>query len=167
MFNQGLASRQFGNAARSQAIQEADYFKNQPLNMLNALRSGNQVSMPQFGNVSTGAQVQAAPIYAATNDQYNAQMDAYNAKMANYGALLGGLGSLGGAAITKFSDRRLKVSIRKLWTKANGLGVYTYSYIGSKVKEFGYMADEVRKIFPEAIVTHPSGYLMVDYGKVR
>lgn len=102
MFNQGLAASQFQNQARAQALQEADYLKNQPLNMLNALRSGNQTNMPQFGNVSTGAQVQAAPIYAATNDQYNAAMDRYQAQMANYGALLGGLGSLGGAAITKF-----------------------------------------------------------------
>jgi hypothetical protein len=101
-FNQGLASGQFQNQARAQALQEADYLKNQPLNMLNALRSGNQVSMPQFGNVSTGAQVAAAPVYAATNDQYGAQMDAYKAKMANFSAMLGGLGSLGGAAIGKW-----------------------------------------------------------------
>ena len=102
MFNQGLASGEFQNRARVQALQEADYLKNQPLNMLNALRSGNQVSMPQFSNVATGAQVAAAPVYAATNDQYGAQMDAYKAKMANFSAMLGGLGSLGGAAISKW-----------------------------------------------------------------
>jgi hypothetical protein len=102
MFNQGLSSSQFRNQARAQALQEADYLKNQPLNMLNALRSGNQVSMPQFGNVSTGAQVAAAPVYAATNDQYGAQMDAYKAKMANFSAMIGGLSSLGGAAIGKW-----------------------------------------------------------------
>lgn len=166
MFNQGLAGGQFQNQARAQALQEADYFKNQPLNMLNALRSGNQVSMPQFGNVATGAQVQAAPIYAATNDQYNAEMDAYQAKMANFSALMGGLGSIGGAAISKYSDRRLKDNIKKLWTKANGLGVYSFNYIWSEVKEFGYMADEVIKLFPAAVTITPSGYMMVDYGKI-
>lgn len=165
-FNQGLASGQFNNAARSQAIQEADYFKNQPLNMLNALRSGNQTNMPQFGNVSTGAQVQAAPIYAATNDQYQAAMDQYQAQLANRSALMGGLASLGGAAITKFSDRRLKTGIKKLFTKANGLAVYAYNYLWSPQTEIGYMADEVAKLFPEAIVRHPSGFVMVDYGKV-
>lgn len=71
--------------------------------MLNALRTGNQVSMPQFGDVSTGAQVQAAPIYAATNDQYNAQLQAYQSKMAGYSGLLGGLGTLGSAAIKKWA----------------------------------------------------------------
>jgi len=165
-FNQGLASSQFQNQARAQALQEADYLKNQPLNMLNALRSGNQTSMPQFGNVSTGAQVQAAPVYAAANDQYQAAMDAYEQKMANFSALTGGLAQLGGAAITKFSDRRLKTNIRKLWTKTNGLGVYAFNYLWSAVQEIGYMADEVVKLFPEAVVPHPSGYVMVDYGKV-
>ena len=167
-FNQGLASGQFQNQARAQALQEADYFKNQPLNMLNALRSGNQVSMPQFSNVSTGAQIAAAPVYAATNDQYSASMDAYKARMANQAALIGGLSSLGGAAINKmkFSDRRLKANILKLWTRANGLAVYAYNYLWSGDTEFGYMADEVAKVYPEAIITTASGYLMVDYGKI-
>lgn len=100
LFNQGLASNQFQNQARQQAIQEADYFKNQPLNMLNALRTGNQVSMPQFGNVAGGAQISAAPIYQATADQYSAALQAYQTQMAGYGGLMSGLGSLGGAAMS-------------------------------------------------------------------
>lgn len=101
-FNTGLAGAQFQNQARQQAIQEADYFKNQPLNMLNALRTGNQVSMPNFGNVTAGAQIGATPVYQATADQYQAALDAYKTKMASYSGLLGGLGSLGGAAIGKW-----------------------------------------------------------------
>ena len=101
-FNAGLAGNQFQNAARAQAIQEADYFKNQPLNMLNALRTGNQVSMPTFGNVSGGSQVGATPIYQATADQYQAALDKYKAEMSSFGGLLGGLGKLGSAAIGKW-----------------------------------------------------------------
>lgn len=165
MFNQGLASNQFQNQARAQALQEADYLKNQPLNMLNALRSGNQTNMPTFGNVSTGSQVQAAPVYAAANDQYQAAMNTYQAKLANSQALMGGLASLGGAAITA-SDRRLKQNIKKLWTRTNGLGVYFYNYINSIAPQIGYMADEVVKLYPEAVIRHLSGYDMVDYGKI-
>ncbi len=95
-FSRGLAGGQFTNQARSQAIQEADYFKNQPLNMLNALRSGNQVSMPQFGNVSAGSNIAPAPIYQATADQYSAAMQAYQAQLQASGAMLGGLSSLAG-----------------------------------------------------------------------
>lgn len=98
-FSQGLASGQFANQARQQAIQEQDYFRNQPLNMLNALRSGNQVNMPSFGNVTAGSNIQPAPVYAAANDSYNAAMQRYQAQLASRNALLGGLGSLGSAAI--------------------------------------------------------------------
>lgn len=98
----GLADADLTNRARAQSIQEADYFKNQPLNMLNALRSGNQVTTPQFGNVSAGAQIQAAPIYQATADQYSSALDAYKTKMAGFSGLMSGLGSIGGAAIGKW-----------------------------------------------------------------
>jgi hypothetical protein len=101
-FSRGLASGQFSNAARGQAIQEADYFKNQPLNMLNALRTGNQVTMPNFGNVSAGSNIAAAPIYQASQDQYAAAMQQYQAKLAASSAFMNGIGSLGGAGLMAF-----------------------------------------------------------------
>lgn len=166
-FNQGLASNQFTNQAIAQAIQEADYFKNAPLNTLNALRTGNQAQMPTFGNVAGGAQIAAAPVYAATNDAANFAQQNYQNKMAGYSSMLSGLGSIGGAAITKYSDRRLKKNVKKLFKLANGLGFYGFEYLGSKVQQLGYMADEVSRIFPNAVSYHPSGYAMVHYGKVR
>lgn len=102
MFNQGLASAQYSDQARNQALQEQDYLRNAPLNMLNALRTGNQVQMPSFGNVSGGSNIQAAPIYQATQDQYQSALDQYKTKMSGFGSLLGGLGALGGAAIGKW-----------------------------------------------------------------
>lgn len=95
LFNIGLASRQ-------QGIQELDYQRNSPINVINALRTGNQVSMPQFQNRNAGATIDAAPIYASVNDKYNADVQAYNTKMQGYGAMLSGLGKIGGAAIGKW-----------------------------------------------------------------
>lgn len=163
-FNAGLAGGQFQNQARAQAIQEADYFKNQPLNMLNALRSGNQVQMPTFGNVTGGAQIGAEPVYQATADQYQAAMDQYKAKMAASSALMGGIASLGGSAITKFSDRRLKQGIRQIGVLANGLKAYAYSYIWGGSEQVGVLADEVAKIKPEALGPMVLGYQTVNYG---
>lgn len=163
-FNRGLASATFGNQARQQAIQEADYFKNQPLNMLNALRSGNQVSMPQFSNWSGGASVQAAPSYQATADSYQAALDKYKTEMSASNALLGGLASIGGSAITKFSDRRLKQGVRRIGQLANGLAVYAYTYIWGGPEQVGVMADEVAKIKPEAIGPTLFGFQTVNYG---
>lgn len=99
MFSQGLAGGQFANQARQQAIQEQDYFRNQPLNMLNALRSGNQVSMPSFGSVTAGSNIQPAPIYAATNDAYQGALQSYQAQLQARSAMLGGIASLGSAGI--------------------------------------------------------------------
>lgn len=164
LFSQGLASAQFGNQARQQAIQEADYFKNQPLNMLNALRTGNQTTTPQFGNVAGGAQINSAPIYQATNDSYNAALSKYKADIASQGGFLGGLASLGGAAITKWSDRRLKQNISLVGRMANGLGIYSYNYLWSQSPELGVMADEVAAICPEALGPMVHGFATVNYG---
>lgn len=98
-FNQGLASNQFNNQAVAQAIQQAAYFKDAPLNTLNALRTGNQAQMPTFGSVAGGSQISAAPIYAATNDAANFAQNQYQQKMGIYGSMLSGLGSLGSTAM--------------------------------------------------------------------
>lgn len=158
-FAQGLASSQFQNAARQQAIQEQDYLRNQPLNMLNALRTGNQVTMPQFGNVAGGAQIQAAPIYAAANDQYQADLAQFNAQQQAGSGFLGGLAGLGGAAITKWSDRRLKSNIVPLMN-IGGNNWYAYDILGKR--EFGVMADEV----PHAYGPIINGFQTVNYGEL-
>lgn len=164
-FSQGLASSQFQNQARQQALQEQDYLRNQPLNMLNALRTGNQVQMPQFGNVAGGAQIQAAPIYAAANDGYNAQLQQYQLQQQNKNAFMGGLAGLGSAAIMA-SDRRLKENISLIHRLSNGLGIYAYNYIWSPIKRIGFMADEVAKIVPQLLGPTIAGYATVNYGKV-
>lgn len=98
-FGRGLASSQFSNQAQQQAIQEANYFQTQPLNILNALREGNQVTNPQFGNVSGGAGINAAPIYQASQDQYAAAMQQYQQQMNSYNNIMGGIAGLGGTAM--------------------------------------------------------------------
>lgn len=164
-FAQGLASAQFQNAARQQAIQEADYFQNQPLNMLNALRSGNQVQMPQFGNVSNGAQIAPPPIYAAASDQYAAAMQNYQAKLQQQSALMGGIAGLGSAAIMA-SDRKLKRDIQHIFTRLDGLKVYSYRYVLGALRYIGVMADEVAIHRPEALGPVRFGFATVNYGKL-
>lgn len=71
-----------------------------------------------------------------------------------------------GALAALFSDRRLKRDIKQLGTRPDGLGVYEYAYVWGPERHVGVMADEVLKVKPEAVLTHPSGYLMVDYGRL-
>lgn len=160
-FNQGLASAQFANQARAQALQEEDYARNAPLNMLNALRQGNQVQTPQFINAATGTQIQPAPIYNATADQYAAQMAKYNADLQARGGFLSGLASLGSAAI--ISDRRLKTNIQLVGTRPDGLNLYSYDYVWGQ-PAVGVMADEVAILRPEALGPTMFGYATVNYG---
>ncbi len=162
-FRSGLASGQFDNTTRQQAIQEADYFKNQPLNMLNALRSGNQVQMPSFGNVTAGASINAAPVYQATADQYQAALQKYQADLQARGGLFSGLASLGSAGILA-SDRRLKTGIERIGQLASGLGVYVYEYVWGGGPKVGVMADEVARIKPEALGPTIFGFQTVNYG---
>jgi hypothetical protein len=88
-----------GNQARQQGIQEQAFFRNEPLNTLNAVRSGAQVTNPTFSNVPQQQTTAGPDLLGAANSQYGAQMNAYNAQQAQSAGLMGGLFSLGGAAM--------------------------------------------------------------------
>lgn len=88
-----------GNQARQQAIQEQSFFRNEPLNTLNAVRTGAQVTNPSFTNVPQQQTTTGPDLLSAANAQYGAAMNAYNAKQAAGAGLMGGLFNLGGAAL--------------------------------------------------------------------
>lgn len=161
-----------GAAARQQAISEALLQQNQPMNLLSALRSGSQVSMPSFSNAGTSVGAPgAAPIMDATVQGYNSALGQYNANTASSNSTLGGLfglGKLGLAAYSGgvFSDLRLKRILSVVGKLASGLKLYAYEYLWSPVVRVGVIAQEVLATQPEAVLVHPSGYLMVDYGRV-
>jgi len=73
--------------------------RNQILNELNALRTGAQASMPQFGNTNSGATVGASPVAQSVYNSYQGDMANYNSGVASNNSMLGGLTSLGSAAM--------------------------------------------------------------------
>jgi len=82
----------------------------------------------------------------------------------------GGIGQAIGTAATVaaafgWSDRRLKKNIKKIGRLMNGLYVYTFNYIWGGQSQIGVMADEVKKVIPEAVV-RMYGYDLVNYTKV-
>jgi hypothetical protein len=161
-FNQQQAAHQTGNA---------DYLtqRTQPLNEITALMSGSQVSNPfTMPGYAQNAQVQAAPLYNAAQQTGNYNTDVWNAKQAQQGQLQSGLFGLGGSALMgggmAMSDRRLKTHIARVGTTHLGLSVYEYDIFGHRTR--GVMADEVLGVRPEAVLTHPSGYLMVNYERL-
>ena len=61
------------------------------------------------------------------------------------------------------SDRILKENIKKIGESISGLGIYKFNYIGKTKQYIGTMSDEVKKIFPEAVVLMANGYEGVRY----
>lgn len=116
-YNQALQSAQFGNTAAQQALQQQLGLYNQPLNQISALMSGSQIQMPQFQGYQ-GANVAAAPVFQAAQNQNQYNMDLYNAQQASAnqglgglfglgaGLLSGGTGSFGGALASNLFGRK-------------------------------------------------------------
>jgi hypothetical protein len=81
---------------------------------------------------------------------------------------VGKIAQIGATAAPMFSDRRLKVDVRPLGTDAKGRDWYDYRYAwdASDVTRRGVMAQEIMASDPDAVSTHESGFLMVDYSKL-
>lgn len=93
--------------------------------------------------------------------------------LGSIASAVGGIGSIFAAPATfgagtigakVFSDRRLKHRIRKVGEFADGLGIYFFSYLGSKQRIKGVMADEVAALRPWALGPKIAGYATVNYG---
>jgi hypothetical protein len=84
-------------AQRQNQLAETQTLRNEPLNTLNAVRTGAQVTNPQFTSVPQQATTQGANLLAAAQGQGQAAMNAYNADQAQNAGMMSGLFSLGGA----------------------------------------------------------------------
>lgn len=156
----------YGDQARQQAIQEQSFARNEPLNMINALRSGSQVQMPSFSAPGNQQTTTGPDLLGAANSQYNAALGGYNAQQAGRDNFMNGLFSLGAAGLSNpalfMSDRRVKQNIVQIGILPSGLPVYSYEYLNG-VPDIGVMADEVAEMFPDAVRVSEEGYAMVDY----
>jgi hypothetical protein len=97
-FQQQMAASQYQNQLRQQQIAEQQMQRSMPLNEMNALLSGAQVSMPNMPGFNASTSAGGANYSGAAKDQYGASMDAYNAKQQQGQSLMSGLGSVAGMA---------------------------------------------------------------------
>lgn len=167
-------------ANRVSALEEQAYLQDRPLNLINALRSGNQVQAPQFQQFAQQNAVQGPDYLSAAKMQYDADVEGANAKNAQssgIGSLVGGIAggmfggpmgaslgsSIGGGL---FSDERLKTNIKRVGTLDElGVGLYSYNYVWGGPTHVGVMAQELEKVKPEAVF-EVDGYKAVDYGRL-
>lgn len=161
-----------GMGANQQAFQQEAYNQMQPINVINALRTGSQVQNPSFANTPNQAQTAGPDILGATQAGYNAQLAATNAANASKGGFMSGLMGLGGAALmsptgTFTSDINAKENITKIGSLDNGLNLYSYNYKDGydlpEGRQIGVIAQEVEAVMPEAVVEMPNGFKGVNY----
>lgn len=145
------------STANSAALTE----RNLPMDDYARLMGFNSPVSPNQPTVGTPAPgVASTDIIGPTYASYNAQaQQAANQQSGLYGLA----GTIGSAMI--MSDRRVKKDIRRVGTAENGLPLYEFRYIGGNgAKHRGFMADEVRALHPDAVVTI-GGIDHVDYLK--
>ena len=157
-FGQQMQSSQYSNQLRQQQMAEEMQKRGFSLNEMNALLSGQQVSMPNMPGYNTAAASQGVQSLQAGQLQQQANMDQFNAQQAQQQGMMSGIGGMAGSFMG-MSDRRLKRDI-ELVGQHEGVNIYTWTYVwGQRGK--GVMADEV----PWAVV-NINGYDAVDYSRV-
>lgn len=149
---------QLALTGRQQGFNEALALRNQPLNEIIGLTSGTQIQNPNSTFAQTPqSQVGGVDYAGLVQNKFNADTQAYNART-------GALGGLFGGALSLFSDIRLKTDIAEIGHTPAGQTVYSYRYVWGGPVQIGVMAHESPI---EAVSMHESGYLMVDYSKVK
>lgn len=79
-----------------------------------------------------------------------------------------GIGSALGSIMSAFamSEPVLKKDIEPLYTRDDGLTVYSFKYVWDDTPQVGVMADEVERLRPDALGPTVAGYRTVDYGRL-
>lgn len=131
------------------------------------------------GNLRTGqAAAQAGGIVGAANARGSRAQNLFDLGMTAASAYTGGMGGAGGGGIATggagagsiFSDPALKQNIQKTGQK-NGINTYRWTW-NKKANELGLfgassgvMADEVKRVMPDAVTT-ARGYMKVNYDMI-
>lgn len=173
-YNQGMGLRQ-------QQIAEEQTLRQDPINMLNAVRTGQQMQVAQQPSVGTSspgqmATVGGADMLGAAQAQGQYALDAQKQKNAAMNNTMSGLFGIGAAAAgnpaavaAMMSDRRSKQNIKLIGHGKFELPLYEFEYKPQfKIdgKHIGHMADDVEKVMPWAVVEMDNGYKGVKYGEI-
>lgn len=140
---------------------------------------GGDIASQSTGALRSGAGIPLAGLEGAAGIQTNIYQGSKSAAAsaqsaatqaaANDGGFGGIIGTVAGGLISKlpmFSDRRIKKDITVVGTRSDGINVYTFEYVWGGPRHVGYMADEVERLYPDAVFD-VGGYKMVDYSKVE
>ena len=110
--------------------------------------------------IGSGLQMQQSGLTSILGNQANL----YGQKMGAQAEMLGTAVGIG-TGIALRSDRRLKENIELVGRdERTMLPLYEFEYKGGDGRRFlGVMADDVEKVFPQAVIEMSNGYKAVDY----
>ena len=94
-----VGGMQTGLAANQQGFNQAQQNLLNPINMVNSLRTGSNITPATYANAANMANVPGVDYMGAGQNQYNAQLAQTNANNAASGAFWKGLMDIGGAAM--------------------------------------------------------------------
>jgi hypothetical protein len=169
-----LANQDYQNiAAMEQAGQAEDQYAQANTDAAVARYNANAMAQPNYwttiaqmlqsiypGGTTSGSS-------SSSGNSYGYSTPSSNPTSGLLGAIMGGAGlALQAAPLLGGSDVRLKKNIRPIGKTNSGHNLYSYEFLGSSKPEIGVLAQEVEQKDPAAVVTHPSGYKMVDYNRI-
>lgn len=136
-----IAAANFSNNARMLPVSEI-------LSLISTSPSSADIARQQYDLMSNAFSNQAQLQRQYDSDQASRLMN--TAKTA-------------ASIASMMSDVRFKENLQKVGKLNNGLDVYLFNYKNDKTPRIGLIAQEVRKVKPEAVIEDKSGFLYVNY----
>lgn len=117
--------------------------------------------------IGSGLNMQLSGLSNVLNNQTQTYINTNDSFLGDLGGFLGGAASaytaFGGKGFLP-SDRRLKENLRFCTVDPKTeLNLYEFNYINDERKFIGVMADEVEKVYPEAVTDTDLGFKAVNY----
>jgi hypothetical protein len=139
----------YANNLRQMQIAEGLQGRNLPLNELNALLTGQQVSQPTMPGFKEAGRAADTQYLSAAQMQGQAEMDIFNTQQASKDALMSGAMSMGSSAM--MCDLRVKRNLEHVGYYDDGIPQYAFQYIWSDDWYFGPIAQEVEQVRPDLV----------------
>ena len=125
---------------------------------LGAAQNQQSMQMNQIGNAFSGANQMAGNIAGFNTNMQGSIYNSYQNNQAARQAANTAAGATRQAGLYSmigniFSDRRMKTDIKPMGEAGGvlGLKVYEYRYKGDDAKRVGFMAQDVKRVLPEAV----------------
>jgi hypothetical protein len=144
-----VTSASYANNLRQMQLAQGIQERNLPLNELNALLTGQQVSQPNMPGFKEAGRAADTQYMTAAENRGQAEMDIFNTQQASKDALMSGAMNMGSSMM--MCDLRVKRNLEHVGYYDDGIPQYAFQYLWSDDWYFGPIAQEVELVHPELV----------------